>query len=57
MLVPGDNFRVRENQFSESLQGDSISDIKRKLKKKKETGFSVSPVFRTSAFIILLLPT
>ena len=38
MLVPGDNFRVRENQFSESLWGASISDIKRKLKKKKKKG-------------------
>ena len=31
MPVQGDNFRVRENQLSESLQGASISDIKRKL--------------------------
>ena len=54
MLVPGDNFRVRENQFSESLWGASISDIKRKLKKKKKKGKLVSPYLLCFGLQLLL---
>lgn len=31
MPVPGDNFRVKENQLCESIQGAQTSDIKREL--------------------------